>query len=978
MRRRLLIEALDARQVFASVAGAVFDDAVPTWRQEASESGLAQRLLFVDVNENSLPDDGEKYALSNADGTFALDDLGADAQIVRLFQSAPSQTLDFPIIPEPSAASISLATADPASASRGLLVQGAGDRLGLTLTDSGVVTLDLQGNSALGVTLGGRPTAAHSLADGRWLVLASDAVGNHAFLVTPGGEFQPLAFLSSSSGGGMGPLSIAGGGTGWSDVAIGPGGLGLLLPRSSGTDPVSLYRVQLGETPTANKTPISVDPRTDLVAGQSLLSIIAQPTNNGLAFSQWSNSTGTVISGAPITIAGASRVLAYAEESGLMYVLMTPQAEQAGQSVLVVDVDGGFVPLRTLTGLGAVQAVDIARSVIFTLDAAAGGLRAIDAMEGVTIGDWKLTAPQGVDLGFLGGVTEMAVGPAGDELTLLAPGIVASVAISKPDAHRVNLASSGSTYPLRFAARVQGTNAPPSYTEPLEFFTIAGKGLSLLPGALLVGAKDAEADPMVVVRKSATTFGNVQITPQGAMSYVPIPGFVGTDSFEVFLHDGRGASQPQTVTIRVLADEANQPKLEFDLSPLPQDVKPGFVAGHILTVGLVGPVSFVIADPRFQVIGNRILVVEGAQFSPSGEPVIRTEVQAYDSASQQTLTSNITVEFSSERSEISDIQPRSAAVIEKHEGMVVADLQVIAPRPDVDVSIAVDDPRFVVVFRTLRLRAGVKLDHATEPKVNLRITATESRPGGQSLSVPFVVNVTPTPEQPVSLTLGGDSVTEYVRGDRVGIVIINNVPIDTNAYTATVNDSRFEISRGELKLRDGVYLTRIEQQEAAMVVTVQDKFGMYEPFSQEFVIQVLENPNPFHNPSSPLDVNSDSLINPLDALLILNAISTAGGASSISSFPPEGEYWDVNGDGFITPLDSLLILNHINRGGSSSGVTSPENPSGNKQGEGESAEGESSEGGSSAAPGVESPSDPLGSSIPGPEDDELLSGDSGF
>lgn len=978
MRRRLLIEALDPRQVFASVAGAVFDDAVPTWRQETSESGLEQRLLFVDANDNSLPDDGEKYALSNADGTFALDDLGADAQIVRLFQSAPSQTLDFPIIPEPSAALISLATADPASVSRGLLVQGAGDRLGLTLTDAGVVTLDLSGNSALEVTLGGRPTAAQSLPDGRWLVLASDALGNHAFLVTPGGESQPLAFLSRSSGGGMGPLSIDAGGAGWSDVAVGPGGLGLLLPRSTGTDPVSLYRVQLGETPTADKTPISVDPRTDLVAGQSLLSIIAQPTNGGLAFSQWSNSTGTVISGAPITIAGASRVLGYAEESGLLYVLMGPQAEQAGQSVMIIDVDGGFVPLRTLTGLGAVQAVDIARSVIFTLDTAAGSLRAIDALEGVTIGDWKLTAPQGVDLGFLGGVTEMAVGPAGDELTLLAPGIVASVAISKPDAHRVNLASSGSTYPLRFAARVQGTNAPPSYTEPLEFFTLAGKGVSLLPGALLAGAKDTEADPMVVVRKSATTFGSVQITPQGAMTYVPNPGFVGTDSFEVFLHDGRGASQPQTVTIRVLADEANQPTLEFDLSSLPQDVKPGFVAGRIRTVGLVGPVSFVIGDPRFQVIGNQILVVEGAQFSPAGEPVIRTEVRAYDSASQQTLTSNITIEFSSERSEISDIQPRSAAVIEQQEGMVVADLQVIAPGPNVDVSISVDDPRFVVVFRTLRLRAGVKLDHATEPTVDLRITATESREGGQSLSVPFRINVVQTPEPPTTITLGGDSVTEYIRGDQVGPVIVNGTPIDTAVYSATVNDSRFEISRGILKLRDGVYLSRIEQEEASMTVTVRDLFGLHEPVSQEFVINVLANANPFHNPSSPLDVNSDSLINPLDALLILNAISTAGGASSISSFPPEGEYWDVNGDGFITPLDSLLILNHINRGGSSSGVTSPEDPNGNKRGEGESADGDSSEGGSSDGAGVESPADPLGSSIPGPEDDELRRRGSGF
>ncbi len=62
----------------------------------------------------------------------------------------------------------------------------------------------------------------------------------------------------------------------------------------------------------------------------------------------------------------------------------------------------------------------------------------------------------------------------------------------------------------------------------------------------------------------------------------------------------------------------------------------------------------------------------------------------------------------------------------------------------------------------------------------------------------------------------------------------------------------------------------------------------------------------------PADVNSDGLVTPIDALLIINSLSRARAAG-------EGEaaarslYTDVNGDGSITPLDALQVINHLGR-----------------------------------------------------------------
>lgn len=69
----------------------------------------------------------------------------------------------------------------------------------------------------------------------------------------------------------------------------------------------------------------------------------------------------------------------------------------------------------------------------------------------------------------------------------------------------------------------------------------------------------------------------------------------------------------------------------------------------------------------------------------------------------------------------------------------------------------------------------------------------------------------------------------------------------------------------------------------------------------------------WHNELIAADVNGDSLVTPLDALLVLNHLGRA--QSSSVPVPLENSendrFLDVDGDGMVTPSDALSVLNHL-------------------------------------------------------------------
>lgn len=75
-------------------------------------------------------------------------------------------------------------------------------------------------------------------------------------------------------------------------------------------------------------------------------------------------------------------------------------------------------------------------------------------------------------------------------------------------------------------------------------------------------------------------------------------------------------------------------------------------------------------------------------------------------------------------------------------------------------------------------------------------------------------------------------------------------------------------------------------------------------------INVTPVPSPYQNPNNALDVNADTFISPIDALIIINFLNET---QQPNPTPPEpSPYLDTNGDRFASPADALLVINELN------------------------------------------------------------------
>jgi len=92
-------------------------------------------------------------------------------------------------------------------------------------------------------------------------------------------------------------------------------------------------------------------------------------------------------------------------------------------------------------------------------------------------------------------------------------------------------------------------------------------------------------------------------------------------------------------------------------------------------------------------------------------------------------------------------------------------------------------------------------------------------------------------------------------------------------------------------------------------------------------INIIEDPAPWQNKLNPLDVNGDTVVSPIDALLIITYLNDNGPGTLPApggSFQPP-PFLDPTGDNQVNPTDVLQIINFLNA---------------NASGEGEEAEGE--------------------------------------
>ncbi len=313
----------------------------------------------------------------------------------------------------------------------------------------------------------------------------------------------------------------------------------------------------------------------------------------------------------------------------------------------------------------------------------------------------------------------------------------------------------------------------------------------------------------------------------GALRFIGAPDFEapgdadGDNAYEVTVtaSDGR-QSDTQTLTVTV-TDTNEGPALTVG----PPGVDENDAGARVASVAASDPdagdsLTLTVDDARFEVVDGQLRLREGEALDHETEASIDVTVTVTDAAGlsdSQTVT--VTV---ADVNEGPVLTPGSGTVAENAAGATILDHGAADPDAGDSLTLTVDDARFEVVDGQLRLREGEALDHETEASIDVTVTATDS--GGLSTTETYTVTVTDTNEGP-TLTASDGTVDENAAGAVVGAVTAAD-PDAGDSLTLTVDDARFEVVDGQLRLREGEALDYEPGETLTVTVTATDAAGL--------------------------------------------------------------------------------------------------------------------------------------------------------
>ncbi len=247
-------------------------------------------------------------------------------------------------------------------------------------------------------------------------------------------------------------------------------------------------------------------------------------------------------------------------------------------------------------------------------------------------------------------------------------------------------------------------------------------------------------------------------------------------------------------------------------------------AGAIIgNLGVVDPDvgdthTWSVDDVRFEVVAGQLKLKAGQSVNFESEPSVNLTITATDAG---TLSYNelfaITVTNVNEAP--TDITLDNTTLAENTAGAIIGNLGVVDPDVGDTHTWSVDDVRFEVVAGELRLKAGQSLNFESEPTVNLTITATDN--GKLSYNEPFVITVTNASEAPNDITLDNATVAENASGAIVGNLGVVDPDVG-DTHTWNVDDLRFEVVAGQLKLKAGQSLNFESEPNINLTITATD------------------------------------------------------------------------------------------------------------------------------------------------------------
>jgi hypothetical protein len=317
-------------------------------------------------------------------------------------------------------------------------------------------------------------------------------------------------------------------------------------------------------------------------------------------------------------------------------------------------------------------------------------------------------------------------------------------------------------------------------------------------------------------------------------------------------HDAIGLTKAQPFTITVT--DVNERPTNVTLSNL--SVSENAIAGAVGTVGVVDEdasetQTLSVSDARFEIVGTQLKLKANQSLDYESTPSVALSITTVDHGGLA-LTKDFTILVNNVNEAPYAIFPSGDTIQENRPGGVVTHVAITVLDPDIGDThtFTLSDNRFEIVDRDLKLKDGVALDFESTQIVVLNVTAKDS--GGLSIDLPFTVTVVNVNEAPSGVLLGQNHVAENAPGAVVGPVSALD-PDFNDTFTFTVNDPRFEVVAGQLKLVSGTSLNYETATSVSLDVTARDFGGLAN--TQSFVVSVDNvNEAPINVSVSPLTV----------------------------------------------------------------------------------------------------------------------------
>ncbi len=385
----------------------------------------------------------------------------------------------------------------------------------------------------------------------------------------------------------------------------------------------------------------------------------------------------------------------------------------------------------------------------------------------------------------------------------------------------------------------------------------------------------------------------------------------------------------QSLTLTVGADANRAPT---DITLASTSVNENATGATVGAVTVVDPDSgdshtITVSDNRFEIANGELRLKSTTTFDHETTESIPVTITAVDAGNLQ-FQKQFTITVNDVNEAPTAIALSNLTIIEGTDGAVVGTVTVTDPDDGQAHTLTVDDTRFEVAGGQLKLKAGQTLHSTTESTVTLVITAQDNGSPNLSLQQSFTITVASSSSNlaPSDIALSNVTVLESVSGAIIGNVTVTD-PNAGDTHQITVDDARFEIVNGQLKLTDNSSLLFADAATIEIQLTATDDGTPQQSRQETFTLSVTQNATAWQNVSNPVDVNNDGFVSPLDALLVINMIIASNNPLLLARQELVGVkpastdfgFVDVNGDGFATAIDVLQVINHLNNPGQAEG-----------------------------------------------------------